>query len=225
MIGERFGSPFTQLALLGAVPVDTATAMVARWFRSADQTSLRFGSGHDRCHRSFDAALWWASQSDTTSLQRLIRRGESLARSASSVYALFNARGDAELGRAALPLARRDTAEALRRLLAFPDSLCPFSPLAINLLRLHLLAAVRRDRDAALVFDRSAGSKDPYPWHAAWVLAVLERGRVAERLNDGATAIRSYQYVVDAWRHADPELGPYVEEARVGLARLAREPR
>ncbi len=55
-------------------------------------------------------------------------------------------------------------------------------------------------------------------------LRVLERGRVAERLNDRATAARSYQYVLDAWRHADPELRPYVDEARAGLARLSREP-
>jgi hypothetical protein len=224
LIGDRFGPPFTELALLGVVPVDTADALVARWFQSADRPSLRFGRD-DRCHRSFDAASWWASRGDTASLQRLVRRGDSEARSASSVYALYKARGDAELGRAALPLARRDTAEALRRFLAFPDSLCALSPRAIHLLRFHLLAAVGRDRDAAAAFDRSVGSTVPYPWHAAWVLGVLERGRVAERLDDRATAIRSYQYVVDAWRRADPELGRYVEEARAGLARLARESR
>jgi len=49
-------------------------------------------------------------------------------------------------------------------------------------------------------------------------------GRVAERLNDRVTATRSYQCVLDAWRHADPELRPYVDEARAGLARLSREP-
>jgi hypothetical protein len=29
--------------------------------------------------------------------------------------------------------------------------------------------------------------------------------------------------VVDVWRHADPELEPYVREARAGLQRLAGE--
>jgi hypothetical protein len=33
----------------------------------------------------------------------------------------------------------------------------------------------------------------------------------------------SYQFVIDAWRHADPELEPYVREARAGLGRLAAE--
>jgi hypothetical protein len=33
----------------------------------------------------------------------------------------------------------------------------------------------------------------------------------------------SYQYVADVWRGADPELQPFVVEARNAIARLRRE--
>jgi hypothetical protein len=46
---------------------------------------------------------------------------------------------------------------------------------------------------------------------------------VAERLNDRARALDSYRFVTAAWLHADPELQPYVAEARAGLARLTAE--
>lgn len=57
------------------------------------------------------------------------------------------------------------------------------------------------------------------------VIWTLERARVAERLGDREKAARDYQYVADVWRHADPELQPYVTEAREGLTRVAGEPR
>jgi len=57
------------------------------------------------------------------------------------------------------------------------------------------------------------------------VLWVLERGRVNERLGNKEKAIVAFRYVTDVWRHADPELQPYVEEAKAALKRLAAEPR
>ena len=39
----------------------------------------------------------------------------------------------------------------------------------------------------------------------------------------GRRRLTSYQFVVDVWRHADPELEPYVREARAGWERLAAE--
>jgi len=55
------------------------------------------------------------------------------------------------------------------------------------------------------------------------VLWYLERGRVAERLDDRPRALEAYRYVTAAWRHADLELQPYVAEARAGLGRLTAE--
>ena len=56
-----------------------------------------------------------------------------------------------------------------------------------------------------------------------FVLGVLEQGRIAEGLGERQKAIDSYQFVVDVWRRADPELQSFVVEARNALARLRRE--
>ena len=52
---------------------------------------------------------------------------------------------------------------------------------------------------------------------------MMLRGRVAERLSRRSVALASYQWVASTWRHADPELQPYVAEARAGIARLTAE--
>jgi hypothetical protein len=68
------------------------------------------------------------------------------------------------------------------------------------------------------VLDRWVWSGGPL-----FTLGVLEQGRLAESLGERQKAIDSYQFVVDVWRHADAELGPYVREAGAGLERLAAE--
>jgi hypothetical protein len=85
----------------------------------------------------------------------------------------------------------------------------------------QLLSARQDDRRAAAQLDRWLIDLTE-PSEVFWT---LERGRVAERLGDREKAIRSYQYVADVWRHADPELQPYVAEAKEGLRRLTGEPR
>jgi hypothetical protein len=57
------------------------------------------------------------------------------------------------------------------------------------------------------------------------VLWSLLRGRVAERIGEREQAVRSYSWVVGMWRRPDPELEPYVTEAREGLERLTAEKR
>jgi hypothetical protein len=98
-----------------------------------------------------------------------------------------------------------------------PDSVCglvscPFQKLT----EARLLQAVAENRRAAELLDRWAGLEH---------LAILERARLAERLGDREKAVTSYQFVADAWRHADPELQPYVVEARSGLERLTGDPK
>jgi hypothetical protein len=53
-----------------------------------------------------------------------------------------------------------------------------------------------------------------------FTLGFLERGRIAEDLGERQKARDAYQFVADVWQHADPELEPYVREARAGLERL-----
>ena len=57
------------------------------------------------------------------------------------------------------------------------------------------------------------------------LLRALERGCVYERLGNRARAIEGYSLVVQAWRSPDPELQPFVAEARKALERLSAEPR
>lgn len=127
----------------------------------------------------------------------------------------------AEAAAAYHALARGDSAEALRRFLALPDSgcYCRFH----RLVRAQLLAAARRDREALALLERVYGQEQapPMPSEVLWV---LERARVAERLKDFEKARRDYGWVARIWRHADPELQPHVAEARTALARLGGGP-
>jgi len=224
LIGSRFSVPYGELAVLGIGPADSATVAFDRWLRSPNERAVVADPPWvTRCYRSFLAAGWWVRRQDTVPLLNLMRRGDSVARSAGTVVKLVDARADANLARAALALARRDTAEALRRFLALPDSLCSaqYGSLAPSLAPLHmvrfeLLAATGRDREAALLFDQQI----TVPLTTGSVLAALERGHIAERLGDRATAVKHYRFVVAVWANADPELRPHVEAARVGIQRL-----
>lgn len=58
------------------------------------------------------------------------------------------------------------------------------------------------DRQASEVLDQCL-------WDATspfFVIARLERARIAEQLGDRDPAIRWYQFVLDTWRHTDSEL-------------------
>jgi serine/threonine-protein kinase len=200
----RLPDLFTDFALFGTVSSDSAATVFQEWL-AGDIERAVFG------------LRWWISTRDTASLVRLRTRADSTARRTKIPSRLRQARGTAELARAALVLARGDSAGALRRFVMFPDSLCP-SCRDLLLLRFQLLAAADKDREASAVLDRD---RSAYP---SLVLARLTRGRVAERLGDREKAVQSYQFVVDAWRNADSELRPYVREAKAALARLTETP-
>jgi hypothetical protein len=118
-----------------------------------------------------------------------------------------------------LALARADSAGAERLFQGIPDTLCVVGGCFFEKLALaRLLAAQGKDRRAAETLDRW-GMVREYTTLSA-VFAALERGRVAERMGELERARERYGFVVDAWRNADPELQPYVTEARAGLARL-----
>ena len=126
----------------------------------------------------------------------------------------------ADKARAYLVLAKGDSAGALRAFAALPDSVC-IAPITDcfyeDLTRVRLAAALGQDRQAAETFDRKILGRHLSP---VAVLATLERGRVAERLEEHDRAVASYRLVAEVWRHADPELQPHVTAAREALARL-----
>ena len=218
VVGNRFEMPFfMDLATLGAIPPDTVETILAQWFQHpGDQNLLYFPwFATGPCYRTLEAAHWWASRRDTASLQRLMQRQNSEARAVRNAVVAIDAHPVPGFVGGALALAQGDTALALSRFLAFPDSLCPDAE-RLREVRFRLLAAVGRGTEAAAVFDRS---------HDRRVPLMLERARVAERLGDRTTAVHYYQFVLQAWQHADPELQPVVAEARAALARLGEERR
>jgi hypothetical protein len=114
---------------------------------------------------------------------------------------------------------RGDSADALERFNSLSDTLCQ-ACFAHKLIRLLLRSAHG---------EYSAVLNDLGPWilypTSAYVVGRLEQARVAERQGERERAARDYQFVVDAWRNADPELQLYVAEARSALQGLTQEPR
>ena len=107
---------------------------------------------------------------------------------------------------------------------AIPDTLCMVDDYASNCFYLRLtqsrVLAARGD------LRRAAELLEYWRWqemgsNAGFVLATLERGRLAEQLGEKEKAMESYRFVVAIWRRADVELEPFVSEAREALARLS----
>ena len=147
-------------------------------------------------------------------------RADSVARTTPHAWQRARSRYLSDAAQAYLALARRDSGEALRRLTALPDTVpltSPFEPLV----RAQLLALRGRHQEAAALLDQDF----PAYLHPGETLWRLERGRVNERLGRRDKAIPEYRFVADVWRHADPELQPYVDEAKAALKRLTGEPR
>jgi hypothetical protein len=201
---------FTELALLGIVRPDTADATFQRRLREGPVWPAGLGM----------APPWWAARRDSTSLklyvQRLRGRATSQPNPAGLPLHIIEYRLAA--AEAYLALARADTAAAAARFQALPITTGGVWHERLTLAR--LLVALRRDKEALAVLDLG------YP-HAYFALGrvpwALERARVAERLGEREKALHWYGFVAKVWRHADPELRPYVDEARSGLQRLTAE--
>lgn len=58
-------------------------------------------------------------------------------------------------------------------------------------------------------------------WQEDFTAARLELARILDRTGRRAESREAYQFVAYAWRHADPELRPQVEEARQAIRRLS----
>ena len=163
---------------------------------------------------------WQAARGDTAGIRYTGKVLDSISRihGLPVTHRLLQYVKDATLAWAAL--ARKDSAEALSRFLALSDTLCPgcyTEPME----RAQLLAAAGRNQEAAADLDRDL----PAGWDPRLALWTLERGRVNERLGNREKAVTAYRYVAEVWRHADPELQPFVEEAKAALLRLGTEPK
>jgi serine/threonine-protein kinase len=205
--GREYLPGFAAALVVTGLPMDT---LVGSFNRSLGGPFYR-----DSVPMAASALPLWAGRGDTVPLGRYLKIADSLAHrpDAPPGIKLEPARVSAFLA-----LARRDTADALRRFLALPDTLYGGDG-DVRFARSNLLVATRRDEEAL------ASLENPY-WEFPWPfdpLRVLQRGRVAERLGRRELAVDAYRSVVATWRHPDPELQPYVTEARQALSRLTAE--
>ena len=210
-----FLDPFLTLSLFGVVPDSLARATFGLALASDSGWSDMFTPRHLR------GLPWWLSRGDTAALARFGARAARVARAPANPRTGLRARLLGETSVAFLDLARGDSAAAIRKLGAIPDTLCladwyNADCFHLNLTLARLLAARGEHRRAGERLER-------WRWSGGgpmFVLATLELGRIAERLGDRDRAAKCYGFVVAIWRRPDPELLPYVAEAREGLARL-----
>jgi serine/threonine-protein kinase len=213
---RNFLDPFQALALLGAIPESVS----ARTYGSALDPRKAWHISQNFTDRQMRGLPWWLGRRDTVALARFALRAQQEARTQGSVKGKLQSRYLHLAATAYLALARADSMRALGLFQAVPDTLCLVNDCYYEkLTEARLLNAVGRPREAGAVLDRWVWSG----WSALFVIGVLERGRIAERLGERQKARDSYQFVVDAWRHADPELQAFVVEARNALTRMTRE--
>jgi serine/threonine-protein kinase len=197
------GTPrfFAQLALLGAIDPDTASAVFSQWLRAGNPDAR-------------NALPWWAARGDTASIVALLRlyRATSVqARAENRAYPEYNS----QAARAYLFLARRDTANAVKAFVLLSDTLC------LRCDQDHLttgrLLEWKRDYGAAdkILRQRLYSLVTP-----AEVVIALERGKVAELAGKRDVALRSYRLVVATWARGDPEVQGLVQAAQAGIRRL-----
>jgi eukaryotic-like serine/threonine-protein kinase len=213
-----FLDPFADLSLLGIVPDSSARATFGR---SLEATA----PWEPFTPRHLRGLPWWLSRGDTAALARFGAQAARTARAPATPLVALRARLLGETSVAFLDLARGDTATAIRKLSAIPDTLCLADWLSANCFHLNLtlarlLAARGDDRRAGALLERWRWSGGSTP---SFVLATLELGHIAERLGDTRKAAECYGFVMAAWHRPDRELLPYVAEAREGLARLRVE--
>ena len=213
-IGTGFPPLYGELALLGAVPRESAETVFRAWAQFPSQ--------------GIAATVAWAgAHRDTTMLRQVDRNLEAivghLPPSAPPIakpvigYMVL-------ASRAYLALARGDSTAALRQFLALPDSACFTACPLDNLVRAQLLEARGRPQDALTWLNKRVDGAW-FPAMPSEILAMLLRGRLNEKLGHRDEAMAAYVYVATAWAHGDDVLKPYTEEARAGLTRLGGERR
>jgi hypothetical protein len=205
-----------EMGLLGVVPPESTDAVLSDRLDHGAFWPPRGGPNGGGLGSLGYAPMWWAARRDTAAITKYIRRADSVAQAARVPLDAETADMQGHISRAYLTLARGDTAGALRQLEELPRDW----GMLVRLLQAQLLVRAGKDAEASEWLDRAL----PAWWATpASALGRLERARVAERLGQPGRAIDDYHFVVDVWRHADPELQSYVTEARSAISRLIAE--
>ncbi|HEY8196064.1 MAG TPA: BTAD domain-containing putative transcriptional regulator [Gemmatimonadales bacterium] len=211
----HIADPFLTLSLLGVLPESLAAGTFGHAFDPAP-----WPMPHSNTARQLRGLPWWLARRDTASLARFARRAAQEVRTQGSARGKLQSRYLHAAATAYLALARSDSLGALHFFQSIPDTLCLVNDCSHEkVIEARLLTSRGQARQAGTVLDRWVWSgRGPI-----LVLGVLERGRIAEGLGERQKAIDSYQFVVDVWRRADPELQPFVVEARTALLRIRRQ--
>jgi hypothetical protein len=214
--GTRFSGlldPFLTLAILGVLP----ESLVAATFRHSFESREAWRSDGLYTPRRLRGLPWWLHRRDTAAITRFMLRAEQESKRPTSPRGKLRSEYLHLASKAYLALARADSAGALRLFLAIPDTLCIANQCFHGkLTEARLLQAQGQTPEAGRLLDI-------WVWGGGTLSGIgfLERGRIAEKLGERQKARDSYQFVADLWRKADPQLQPYVREARAGLERLA----
>jgi eukaryotic-like serine/threonine-protein kinase len=214
-----FHDPFLDLSLLGIIPDSVAQGT----FRKSLEPGAPWSNSFGVAPRYLHGLPWWLARGDTASLAALAE--QAVTRRSPSRRVAWRARLVGSVAAAYLVLARADSAEAVRRLEATPDTLCLMD--AYGSTCFHSKLTLARLLAARGETGRAADLLETWRWAGggpSFVLATLELGRLAERLGDKKQATECYRFVTEVWRSADPELQPYVAESRSALQRLTQEP-
>jgi eukaryotic-like serine/threonine-protein kinase len=210
-----FADPLPDLALLGVVP----SGYDAQIFRKALRTDGAWSANPYFTEVYLLGLPWYLAKGDIGSLARYAQRAEAAGRHPDSPILELRSRYLGGAAKAYLTLARGDSAGALRAFQRLPEDLCVVNACSFQkLTEARLLRARGENRAAGALMDRWLWSLGASP---IFVLGTLERGHIGEELGDRKKAAQAYRFVADVWRRADPELEPYVTDARAGLARLS----
>jgi eukaryotic-like serine/threonine-protein kinase len=201
-------APLGALASLGIVSAVTVDSVLGI------DSNLRMGW-------SWYGLGWWAERGDTSAL-RAFGTARAERKSFDPREELHPAAYDTAVTRAYLALAQHDTATAMQRFGALPDTLCGGNCVQDAITWGELLASHGRAAEADSLLRRRFTTPGII---VTDLLRVLALARVAERAGDRATAVDAYARIEDTWIQADPEFQPAVKEARAALTRLSSDKR
>ena len=202
---------FSDAALLAAMPEHQAKATFSSWLRERPVLW------------SVEALPWWSTRGDSTAIIRFLEKLESAAHTKDGSEDSVSSNRLLSLAQTHLGLARRDTAAGLKAYMPLIQTSCPWWCQGSQLVAARLLASRGELQTAAAILNVPPTLEGDLLPRLSDVFWLLERGRVAERVGDHTRAIEAYRYVTAVWRNADPELQPFVAEARQALGRLTAE--
>jgi serine/threonine-protein kinase len=200
-MGNRPWRLFVEMAMIGGIPADSATAVTSRWVR-------------DGIPAAYFALAWLANVKRTQELQILAERADS-ASNVGEQLARRSARYRASAARAYLSLARGDTAAALQRFATLADTVC-IACYMDRVTQARLLISKGRFADADLLLSQRLNTLITPA--EIWIASI--RAPVLERLNRRAEAIELYRRIVAAWGGGDEAAQPYVLAASGRLRAL-----